>query len=948
MNRGRCPRRAGLVWILALLPCGARPAFAQEARTSQEAPVERPFEQREERPTKEAESGQGARAPGDGAAIEVRAPELIERAEAAYPEAARGAGMEGSVVLTLTIDAEGRVTRANVATPAGHGFDEAAQEAALRFRFTPARRGDRSVAARILYRYDFRLPEPPAAATPAAGSLAAATPAAATPATAAVAGRLLWSGPGGEPVAGVEIAVASPDGGSRRVARTDEQGRFRVEALAPGPYEVTAAPAFAQRLRGRVAAAAGREAETTLRLVPLAAAPSLEVSVRGASEAERLRRSAEAVQVVETAAARRQSADLGEVLARSEGVSVRRGGGLGSAARFSLNGLTGEQIRFFLDGVPLALSGYASGIAAVPVNLVERVEIYRGVVPVRFGADALGGAVNLVSDRDTRGTRASASYQVGSFGTYRLTLGARHAHEPSGLFARASGFVDHARNDYPMQDVEVLDDSGRVTRAEVRRFHDRYRAAGGSVEAGWIRRPWAERLVLRAFYAAHDRDVQHNLFMTVPYGEVTYGRQSGGGHVRYEQPLHGRRLRLDAVAGYALARTAFRDMATCRYDWRGRCVATLPQPGEMGDAADQAVLQHTAYASVNLAFRVAPGHLVRLGVSPTYASRTGRNRAIRDGYDPLTAQRGLLGGVAGVEYEARPLDGRLANITFLKSYAQVIGTKEVLPSGALRDLDLTRHRLGIGDSLRLRFTEALYAKASYELATRLPSAEELFGDGGVITDSLHLRPEVSHNVNAGVTLERAETGFGQVRFDVNGFGRLVEDLIRLGGQASYAKYENFPSARSLGFESSVGWTSPGDWLALDGQLTWQDFRNTTSAGPLSRFEGDRMLNQPYLFADASARLQWPEPFHRRDALTLTWSTRYVAEFFLGWESAGDAKHTVEPQLLHALALAYAVQSGGRSVSGSLEVHNLTDQKAFDFYGVQRPGRAAYAKLVLEL
>ncbi|XXT24314.1 TonB-dependent siderophore myxochelin receptor MxcH [Sorangium sp. So ce429] len=941
MNRGRRPPRAGLVWILALLPCGARPAFAQEARASHEAPVE----QREGRGTKDVESGQGERAPGDGAAIEVRAPELIERAEAAYPEAARAAGMEGSVVLTLTIDAEGRVTQANVATPAGHGFDEAAQEAALRSRFRPARRGDRSVAARILYRHDFRLPEPPAAATPAA-----AAPAAATPATAAVAGRVLWSGPGGEPVAGVEIAVASPDGGSRRVARTDEQGRFRVEALVPGPYDVTAASAFAQRLRVRVAAASGGEAEATLRLVPLAAAPSLEVSVRGASEAERLRRSAEAVQVVETAAARRQSADLGEVLARSEGVSVRREGGLGSADRFSLNGLTGDQIRFFLDGVPLALSGYSSGIASVPVNLVERIEIYRGVVPVRFGADALGGAVNLVTDRDTRGTRASASYQVGSFGTYRLTLGARHAHEPSGLFARASGFVDHARNDYPMQDVEVSDDSGRVKRAEVRRFHDRYRAAGGSVEAGWLRRPWAERLLLRAFYAAHDRDVQHSLYMTVPYGEVTYGRQSGGAQVRYEQPLHGRRLRLDAVAGYALARTAFRDMGTCRYDWRGRCDAIMPQPGEMGEAADQAVLQHTAYASVNLAVRVAPGHLVRLGVSPTYASRTGRNRANGDEYDPLTAQRGLLGGVAGVEYEARLLDGRLANIAFLKSYAQVLGTKELLPSGALRDLDLTRHRLGIGDSLRFRFTEALYAKASYELATRLPSAEELFGDGGVIVDSLHLRPEVSHNVNAGVTLERAETGFGHVRFDVNGFGRLVEDLIRLGGQASYAKYENFPSARSLGFESSVGWTSPGDWLALDGQLTWQDFRNTTSAGPLSYFEGERILNQPYLFADASARLQWPEPFHRRDALTLTWSTRYVGEFFLGWESAGagDEKHTVEPQLLHALALAYAVQSGGRSVSGSLEVHNLTDQRAFDFYGVQRPGRAAYAKLVLEL
>ncbi|WP_104987392.1 TonB-dependent siderophore myxochelin receptor MxcH [Sorangium cellulosum] len=873
--RGRFSRRARAAWILALLACGARPALAQEAPASDDAPA--PAEERERSAAPEAVAWRGAGAPGAGGALEVHAPELVEPAEAAYPEGARAAGQEGTVVLKLTIDAVGRVTQADVATPAGHGFDEAAQEAALRIRFRPARRGDRSVASRILYRYVFRLPEPPAAAAPALAT-AAAAPAAATPAAASVA--------------------ATP--------------------------------------------AAAMPAAATLAATPI------EVNVRGVPEAERLRRSAEAVQVVETGAARRQSADLGEVLARSEGVSVRRGGGLGSATRFSLNGLTGDQIRFFLDGVPLALSGYSSGIANVPVNLVERVEIYRGVVPVRFGADALGGAVNLVTDRVAPGTRASASYQVGSFGTYRMTLGARHADGPSGLFARASAFLDHARNDYPMKDVEVADELGRPTRADVHRFHDRYRAAGGAIEGGWLRRPWADRLLLRAFYAAHDRDVQHNLFMTVPYGEVTYGRQSGGGHVRYEQPLSGRRLRLDAVAGYALARTVFRDLGTCRHDWRRRCMRSIPQPGEMGSAADQAVLQHTAFASVNLALRVRPEDLVRFGVAPTYTSRTGKNRAIREGYDPLTARRRLLGGVAGVEYEAKRLDGRLANIAFAKAYVQAVGTKEQLPSGVVRDLDVTRHRLGIGDSLRFRFTEELYAKASYELATRLPSADEMFGDGGVITDSLHLRPEVSHNVNAGVTLERAETGFGALRFEVNGFGRFAEDLIRLGGQASYAKYENFPSARSVGFESAVGWTSPGERLALDGQLTWQDFRNTTSEGPLARFRGDRMLNQPYLFADVSARLQWPEPFHPRDALSLTWSARYVGEFFLGWESAGANKLAVASQLLHALALTYVVQSGGYSVSGSLEVQNLTDEKASDFYGAQRPGRAAYAKLVLEL
>src|SRR5262249_35162848 len=57
----------------------------------------------------------------------------------------------------------------------------------------------------------------------------------------------------------------------------------------------------------------------------------LEVSVRGPSAADRLRQSAQAVKVIETKEAQQQAADMGEVLARTEGVGVQRGGGLGSS-----------------------------------------------------------------------------------------------------------------------------------------------------------------------------------------------------------------------------------------------------------------------------------------------------------------------------------------------------------------------------------------------------------------------------------------------------------------------------------------------------------------------------------------------------------------------------------------------------------------------------------------
>ncbi|MDC0682124.1 TonB-dependent siderophore myxochelin receptor MxcH [Sorangium atrum] len=847
-------------------------AFAADARASDEAPADEGVEGA----APQAETAPAARAPGDGAAPAVRPPELTGAVEAAYPQAAREAGLEGSVVLRLTIDAEGRVTGAEVAEPAGHGFDEAAREAALRFRFTPARRGDRSVASRILYRHDFRLPAPPPAAVPGAGMPA---------------GRAV---PAAVPVAGA--AEAAPAVG------------------AAGP-----------------------------------ALPAIEVSVRGASEAERLRTSAQAVQVIETVEARRQAADLGEVLSRAEGVSVRRLGGLGSDARFSLNGLTDDRIRFFLDGVPLDLAGHSFGVANVPVNLVERAEIYRGVVPLRFGSDALGGAVNLVTDQDTRGAGAAASYQVGSFGTYRLTLGARHAHAPSGLFARASGFVDRARNDYPI-DVMAFDESGRPSPARARRFHDGYVAAGGAAEVGVTRRPWADRLLVRAFFTSHDKELQHGPLVTMldgrvtspPFGEATFGRQTGGALLRYAQPFFGR-ARLDALAGYSYARTTFVDMATCTYDWSDRC-KERPYRGEVGeDANDQQVRQHTAFARVNAAWHPATDHLLRFGLSPTHVTRTGRNLVVAEREkDPLTAERDLWSGVAGVEYEARPLDGRLANIAFAKLYLQSVRTREHLPSGRIGDVDRATHRVGAGDSLRFRFTDAIYAKASYEVATRLPTPEELFGDGGLVVSNVHLEPEASHNVNVGVTLERAETPVGQLRFNVNGFGRFTEDLITLQRFLGYSAYGNTLSARSVGFESTAGWTSPGDWLSVDGHVTWQDFRDGST--------DVRIQNLPYLFGGVAARAQWPEIAARRDVLSLTWITDYVHAFFVGPEGRGAARSKAEipSQLLHTLALTYLVERGGWTVSSTVEVQNLTDEKAFSFHGIQRPGRAAYAKLALSL
>lgn len=676
----------------------------------------------------------------------------------------------------------------------------------------------------------------------------------------------------------------------------------------------------------------------------------IEITVVGESAAERRRQSAEAVQVVEMEQVGFETADLGKALARTEGVDVRRAGGLGSNTRISLAGLSDDQVRFFIDGIPLEFAGYGPGLANVPVNLVQQMEVYQGVVPIRFSADVLGGAVQLVTDQDVDGSGGAASYELGSFDTHRLTASGHHLQESTGLLVRAHGFYDNARNDYPV-DVEVANDVGKLVPARLPRFHDGYQAGGASLEVGYVNRPWAQRLLVRAFVNASDRDIQHNTSMSQVYGDVTGAEGSAGTTLRYAQTFS-QGLTVDTVGGYTFRRSRFLDVSTCRYDWYGRCFFTLPTGGEMESrAVERYVNQHTGFARFNASWIPGGAHVLRLAVAPTFVVRTGEDRQLQalEQTDPLSAARNVGSLVTGLEYQYDAFEGRLQNVAFAKDYLQYTSAKKLLASNEFLDLSRTPHEVGIGDSLRLRLSPALTAKASYEWATRLPRPDELFGDGLLIEDNLELVPETSHNFNLGLGVSVLPGRFGSFRANAGGFARLADQLITLIPQGSFSLYQNVYGARSLGVVGAAGWTSPGQLLSLDGNATWQDVRNVSSEGTFGDFKGQRVPNRPSLLANASAQVKVADLLRAQDELLVTLRSRYVHEFFRAWGGVGaeETKRRIPSQLTHSVALTYVMRDTPTKLSWTLDLQNLTNARTFDFYGVQRPGRSLAAKFTLE-
>ena len=620
---------------------------------------------------------------------------------------------------------------------------------------------------------------------------------------------------------------------------------------------------------------------------------------------------------------------------------MRRTGGLGSGASLSLAGLSGEQIRFFLDGLPLELAGFPFGIANVPVNLVDRIEVYSGVVPVRFGADALGGAVNLVTGDDTRGAHGAASYEIGSFDTDRLTLSARYL-ATNGLYTRLDGFLDHARNDYAV-DVRESDSKGQLSDARVHRFHDGYTAGGGSAELGVVDRPWARRLALRGFASGYDKQYQNDPTMQRVYGAVGYDERSAGATARYAQGLGA--VALDAVAGYVFRRGRFLDVSPCVYNWFGQCIA-MTQPGEIGNKpVDERTWDHTAFARLAARWTLDPHHALRLAIAPTYTTRSGDDREIVTGRDPLSADRTLATVVSGLEYQVDLLGGRLENVAFVKHYAQRLASEDPQPGGAFVRRDRQRQHVGLGDALRLRIGDALYAKASYEWATRLPSAAEVFGDNAFINPNLLLDPEVSHNGNLGLALDGLATRAGTLSAAATGFVRLADQLIEPFSVTSDETYQNVAAARALGVEASATWSSPRDLVIVDGTALYQSFRNDSSAGPYGAFDGERIPNRPYLAASGGARLQLRDQIVTGDEITLGYGVRYTHAFDRDWSSLGadDARQVIPTQWLHHVAAGYRVRGPRADLSTTLEVTNLTDAPAYDYVRVQRPGRAFYVK-----
>ena len=667
------------------------------------------------------------------------------------------------------------------------------------------------------------------------------------------------------------------------------------------------------------------------------------ITVEAITPIKQVEKSAYNVAAIDATKLTHLNSNAADMLAKASGVKVRETGGVGAESQINLNGFTGQHVRTFVDGVPISRAS-SFQIGNIPTELIDRIEIYKGVVPVTFGSDALGGAVNIVTRR-SNAQYANLSYTFGSFNTHKSTLNVG-APLTDNIGIELNAYQNYSDNSYKVL-THYLDLTKGIyskDRQWFKRFHDRYHNEVIIGKVNIFKEPWADKLSFSLNYNQEYKQIQNANLMQIVFGgkyQTSYTYSTG---IEYEKKNLLEGLSLSVTGRYDLTTTNVVDEENRIYSWDGS-YRIKPTKGEA--MYQNTVFEgKTAYVAAHLDYWLSEKHFLQLTHTFSHYYRLTKSQL----FTPFSSDADFMDrinqkNITGLSYKYVPND-QWTVLAFGKYYAaKVTGPAVVSGHGYLsvyEDHTERTNALGVGVGSSYEFSKELLAKLSYEKSYRLPNDRELFGDGDLEIGANQLRPEHSENLNVNLSWQ-PETN-GHALLAEGGFAlRYIQDyIIRNVASTGAATSKNHGKVLTLGGDFTLRYFYQKTF-SVGGNLSYMDMRNRerkNTNGADSVTYGDRVPNMPYLFGSADATYTFDSLLTQDDGLTLGYNLVYTHEFFLSWQSEG-AKITVPTQLSHDLSLTYTAPRNKYTLS--VEVKNFTDALLYDNYSLQKAGRAFYVK-----
>ena len=674
-----------------------------------------------------------------------------------------------------------------------------------------------------------------------------------------------------------------------------------------------------------------------------------EVVLTGQSPIKQVQKAAYNVVAIEAQQLRNLNSNAVDMLARVSGVKMRETGGVGAEANINLNGFTGRHVRIFIDGVPMNEANASFRINNIPAELIERIEIYKGVVPVTFGADALGGAINVVT-RKSRYNYGNLSYTFGSFNTHKSTLNLGQFLTDN-ISVELNAYQNYSDNSYKVF-TEYLDlQTGTYSKEKrwFKRFHDRYHNEAIIGRVNIFDEKWADKLSFALNYSQEDKQLQNANLMQKVFGGKYRKSHNYSSSVEYEKKNILNGLSLFLTGRYDFTTTQNVDEEARRYSWTGEYEPMVTR----GESQLQNTIFEgkTGYITSHLDYQLNEKHFFQL--THTFSNYTRRNKnMLITNYtlDSDFMRRINEKNISGFSYKFTPSE-RWNILVFGKYYNTAVTGPVIISGQGSRAVyeEETHHTQawGYGGATTYQLLKTLQTKISYEKSFRLPTDNELFGDGDLEIGNYKLKPENSNNLNVNLSYQPAfkahsllvEAGFAY-RYIKD---YIIRSIISAGVNEGSAGSRNHGKVLNMGVDATLRYFYK-DVFSVGGNLSYMNLRNKeefTETGRLSAIYNDRLPNMPYLFGNADATCNIGSLIAKHDKLSLNYNLFFTEEFFTSWQSEGT-KIKVPRQLSHDVSLTYYTPN--KRLSLSVEAKNISDELLYDNYSLQKAGRAFYAKL----
>ena len=650
-----------------------------------------------------------------------------------------------------------------------------------------------------------------------------------------------------------------------------------------------------------------------------------EVIVLGKSKAQRHREVPSAITIIDSQELKYKTATLNEILDNAAGIKVAQQGGLGNASRIIIQGMDGKRIGIFINGMPMGNSDEFQ-LSSIPIDMVDEVEIYKGIIPAWLGGDGLGGAVNIRL-KDFKKNHLEMAFEAASYNTYIGSLQLKHYLGKTSTALHAGATMNYAKNNYSFSSPFEL---GRI----IHRDHDAYTHGGFNVGIS-SQQWWFDQFDLTLSADYYRKEIQGGLMNVQNNIQHAFTRtRSASTSLSLEKSFLKGKLtaQFHSIVGFSLVNQV--DTSHYCYDFIGNRFPSGSGRGEIGAVPNDSHDRHTTVRELlNLTYKIGNNQLVTWTTNYRYGCKMPKDE-LADSYSRLPTSgypSRLHSIVSGLTHELKLYGGKFTNELGIKLFNH---HSEVLPFAEAIMLQdklkaSTNHSTMAGWSeamaLHLLPNNALTLKASVQSTVRMPIAEELFGDGVLLLPSEKLRPERSFNINTGAIWLINAMRYPQVRIGINTFYMSAKDMIKLMYSSMNMAYDNIGKVRVMGIDMEME-SKLNRWLDLQGNITWQDARDMRkeAVGGGENFHYRyRIPNMPYLFGNVGVRLHKDGLLSKSSSSAFASTFGFTKAFSYNWEASNHNTMLIPARYCWDVAVHH---SFNKRCQLSFEIRNILNRE----------------------